>query len=155
LIPDDFDIHAINTSGESFLHLLNTRHFVTQGIGESSAYLALLKYLKSRRFSFSNRDCHGQTILHILLKRSADAVIDSYEVRSILEGLSEVIKILELDLNALDNQDYNVGDELIAWCDKLPIGESPVHSRMSSLVHRYRSPQNFNISFRLQIYSEN
>jgi len=158
LIPDDVDIHARNTSNESFLHLLDTRYFGTQGIGGSPAYLGLLKYLKGRGFSFSNRDCHGRTILHVLLKRSmlVDAVIDPHDVRSILEDLSDILEVLNPDLNALDNQGYNVGDELITWCVKLPSTiESPVHSRVVSLVNRYRNPLNANVSFRLQISSAN
>jgi hypothetical protein len=158
LIPDDVDIHARNTLSESLLHLLDTRYFGTQGIGGSPAYLGLLKHLKSRGFSFSNRDCHGRTILHILLKRAklVDAIIDPHDVRSILEDLSDILEVLKPDLNALDNQGYNVGDELISWCVQLPSTlESPVRSRAVSLVDRYRNPLNANTSFRLQICPAN
>jgi len=50
LIPDDIDIHARNTLGESFLHVLDTCYSGTQGIGGSPAYLGSLKHLKCSRF---------------------------------------------------------------------------------------------------------
>lgn len=158
LIPHDVDIHARNTMNESFLHLLDTGYSGKQGIGGSPAYLGLLKYLKSRRFSFSDRDCHGRTILHVLLKRSmlADAIIDPHDVRSILEDLLDILEVLKPDLNALDNQGCNIGDEIITWCDRLPSTiELQIHSRVVSLVNRYRNPLNANISFRLQISPAN
>jgi len=66
-------------------------------------------------FSFSNRDCYGRTLLHVLLKRSmlADAIIDLHDVRRILEDLSGIFDVLKPDFNSLDNQGYNVEDELL------------------------------------------
>jgi hypothetical protein len=159
LIPDDIDIHAKNTSGENFLHVLDTRYFGIQGIGGSPAYLGLLKHLQGREFSFSNRDCHGRTILHVLLKRSTlvDATaIDPHDVRSILQDLSDILQVLQPDLNALDNQGHNVGDQLIAWGDKLPsTTKSLVHISVGALVALYRNPLTSSISFRQELCSPN
>jgi len=43
----------------------------------------------------------------------ADAIIDLHDVRRILEDLSGIFDVLKPDFNSLDNQGYNVEDELL------------------------------------------
>ena len=145
------NIHAKNTSGDSFLNVLDTHSHGVGGTNSLSEYVDLLKELKKRGFSFSDRDCHGQTILHALLKHSTliKEVIFSKEVGGILQDLSELLKVLKPDLNALDNQGHNVGDQL----DQVLVlgSQLPSWRKVASLVKQYRLPLTRNISFREEI----
>lgn len=109
LVNQGVDVAARNRSGQTFMHVLNTKEFIEgQGI---RCYIELLSFLSRLNFPLSQRDFHGRTIAHLLYKARilfARGVADS----SISE-VHEIMQILDTDMNTLDNHGFNVGDELL------------------------------------------
>jgi hypothetical protein len=109
LVNQGVDVAARNRSGQTFMHVLNTKEFIEgQGI---RCYIELLGCLSILNFPLSQRDFHGRTIAHLLCKAGilfAHGVADS----SISE-MHEIMQILDTDMNTLDNHGFNVGDELL------------------------------------------
>jgi Ankyrin repeats (3 copies) len=109
LVNQGFDVSARNRSGETFMHVLKTKKFIqVHGLG---GYIALLKFLSTLNFSFSQRDLHGRTIAHHVCKNgvlfSADVANNS------ISKILQILQILNTDMNTLDNHGFNVGDEFL------------------------------------------
>jgi ankyrin repeat protein len=91
LIHKGADILAKNTSGETFLHVLNVER-----IGGIKKYFALLKLLEDRQFPFSIRDYHGRTIAHCFFE-----AVDLKKIPT--KVFEQIVSILKPDIYALDN----------------------------------------------------
>ncbi|KAF4625416.1 hypothetical protein G7Y89_g12751 [Cudoniella acicularis] len=117
------DINARNSSGETFMHVLNTDSF---GFGQNpiTLYRRLLYRLEKLEFAVHSRDSHGRTVAHVALsnpmlfgKDFIDAVLegnqeqDRYDSPNPLDLLwdhSYVVQYLSNELATLDNQGCNV-----------------------------------------------
>jgi hypothetical protein len=108
LIDNGADVRARNSSGETFMHVLKTKKFIeSQGMPN---YITLLRLLSDLNFPFLQRDVHGRTIAHLLCE---DGWIFYFERRQYSwSGLLEVLQILNINMDALDNHGFNVGDEI-------------------------------------------
>jgi hypothetical protein len=98
-------IHARNTSGENFLHLLCENG--PRNDKEVEDFLHFLKELSAQGFSFSERDHHGRTFLHTLLQ---NIVVHQYSVDSV----KQLAMISKLDLCDKDNSGTSIKDVLIS-----------------------------------------
>jgi Ankyrin repeat len=91
LIEEGADIRAKNTSGETFMHVLNQT-----SLGSTKNLCRLLSLLTTLSFPFSDRDCHGRTIAHSLLNG-----IDIKDIPT--ETWKEILSILKPDIFSFDN----------------------------------------------------
>lgn len=118
LINQGVDVAARNRSGQTFMHVLNTKEFIEgQGI---RCYIELLGFLSRLNFPLSQRDFHGRTIAHLLYKArvlSAGGVTDISN-----SEVHQIIQILDTDMNTLDNHGFNVGDELLQSTETVKSG---------------------------------
>jgi ankyrin repeat protein len=151
LIDNGADIRARNSSGETFMHVLKTKKFIKrQGM---SSYITLLRYLSDLNFPFSQRDVHGRTIAHLLCE---DGWIFCFE-RSQYSGsvLLEVLQILNINMDALDNHGFNVGDKIQMSAEKfahqLRFNDSDTSlaiNRVKELLFLHRRRGFLQVSFR-------
>ena len=158
LVSRGFDICAKNIAGQNFLHTMDTGQLDGQvGIYGLSKYVSLLQYLKDVNFPFSDRDCHGRTILHVFLNENKlfKHATDWHQITiKIVEAISTIFSILQPNLDLSDNQGYVLEDLLANWCDQMPAGEmwSRGGLRLQSLIRSnsvlYGKPLNIKISFR-------
>ena len=95
LIESGAKVQAVNSFGETFMHLIQ---FIPPG--SEREYIDMLKLLQSLNFPFSQRDFHGRTILHKL--EIADFDADDIEV------LGEIFDVFKPDFAALDNSGRGV-----------------------------------------------
>jgi hypothetical protein len=148
------DVRAKNTSGQSFMHVLDTRAFQ-----DISGYVILLRHLNGLNFPFSDRDCHGRTIMHGLLQGPSVLEFNTARVEASQEGylkaLSEIFLILQPDMNALDNYGDSVGDLLALFRDEMNlVSELPLRGRVLELMSLYQNPLSIDISFRKELSSK-
>jgi hypothetical protein len=109
LLNQGVDVAARNRSGQTFMHVLNTKEFIEgQGI---RCYIELLSFLSRLNFPLSQRDFHGRTIAHLLCK--AEILFGHGVTECRISGVHEIMQILDTDMNTLDNHGFNVGDELL------------------------------------------
>lgn len=94
LINMGADVAAVNSFGETFLHLIRSVPFK-----DTAAYIFLLKYLESLSFPFTLRDYHGRTFLHTLLEQPDHKILG-------INGdiLRDICNIVKPDLKAMDNR---------------------------------------------------
>ncbi|KAF8866094.1 ankyrin [Acephala macrosclerotiorum] len=85
LIKDGVDVHARNSAGETFFHLLDESI-----VKDTPIFLMLLEILRSKFFDFSQRDCLGQTPFHLLMQPWMD--------KSILEQILIEFPSLKIEL---------------------------------------------------------
>jgi hypothetical protein len=96
LIREGANIHAKNTSGETFMHVLRYEF----GFHVDS-FVPLLEMLKSQAFDFDHRDYHGRTILQAFFQLNSGA-----------EQKKEITRIFEImkpSWNSFDNQGNTLG----------------------------------------------
>jgi ankyrin repeat protein len=98
------DAALVNTSGETFVHILFGRLPLEYLLSNN---LYLVKYLVAANFDFSCRDYHGRTPLHTLLQ----------EKMNLREGdlamLKEVFQLLRPDLDCVDNFGFSIRSYLL------------------------------------------
>ena len=154
------DVHAKNTMGETFMHVLNTEQFgfspgVLPGVLALEEYVKLLTELETLNFPFSDRDCDGRTIIHVCLNdhRLFKVTIGELQkVERLFRALSNAALILQPDSNAMDNRGYKIGDQVMALRDQMPWSlKSLVQKQVLALVARCRVPVTVNISFRQEL----
>jgi len=111
LVNQGVDVAVRNKSGQTFMHVLNTKEFIRgQGL---ECYIELLTFLSSLNFRFSQRDFHSRTIVHHICK---DGALFSAEVADdTISKILHILRILNTDMNTLDNHGFNVGDEFLQW----------------------------------------
>jgi ankyrin repeat protein len=98
LIDMGADVQAVNSFGETFLHLIRS-----VPLKDTAAYVFLLNYLASLNFPFTQRDHHGRTFLHTLLEQPEDKI--SGITGDILRDICHIVKP---DLKAMDNRGYTI-----------------------------------------------
>jgi hypothetical protein len=151
LIDNGADIRARNSSGETFMHVLNTKKFIER-LGMTS-YITLLRFLSDLDFPFLQRDVHGRTIAHLLCE---DGWIFCFERRQYSwSGLLEVLQILEINMDSLDNHGFNVGDEIQLSAERFVNQQhfnrsdtSLAINRVKELLFLYRRRGFLEVSFR-------
>jgi hypothetical protein len=116
------------------MHVLKTKKFIeSQGM---SSYITLLRFLSDLNFPFLQRDVHGRTIAHILCE---DGWIFCFERRQYSwSGLLEVLQILNINMDALNNHGFNVGDEIQMSAEKFVHQHSFNDSDASLAINRVR-----------------
>jgi ankyrin repeat protein len=153
-VDQGVDIAARNSSGQTFMHLLKTEQFLQrQGFANSLGYIALLKYLSELNFPFSQRDFHGRTIAHLICK---DGILFSPEVkgnRAINKATQvlEILRILDTDMDALDNHGFKAGDEILKSAknaDRDMDNYHVVERAIQEFLETCRRPGLLQISFR-------
>ena len=94
LIDMGADVKAVNSFGETFLHLVRS-----VPVTGAAAYIFLLKHLASLSFPFTLRDHHGRTFLHTLLEQPDHKILG-------INGdiLRDICSIVKPDLKAMDNR---------------------------------------------------
>lgn len=98
LIKQHANIHATNTAGETFLHLL---HAPT----EEDDVCALIEELSIQGFDFSQQDDHGQTSLHLLTR--------PWHPQQYLTKVIKKFNSLGLPLrNSRDNLGFSLSDQM-------------------------------------------
>jgi hypothetical protein len=105
MILEGASIHARNTSGENFLHLLCENS--PPNNEEMVDFLHFLAELSAQGFSFLERDHHGRIFLHILFRH---IVVRQYSVDSI----KQLFLISKLDLHDKDNSGTSIKDLLLS-----------------------------------------
>jgi ankyrin repeat protein len=118
LIESGAKVQAVNSFGETFMHLIQ---FIPPG-GERD-YIEMLKLLESLNFHFSQRDFHGRTILHKLLEMP---YLDSDDI----EALGEIFDIFKPDFAAVDNSGRGIFQLAQEYLSKRPLeltGGQPMH----------------------------
>lgn len=98
LIDMGADVQAVNSFGETFLHLIRS-----MPLKDTAAYIFLLKLLTSLSFPFTQRDHHGRTFLHTLLEQPDDKISGINA-----EILRDICHIVKPDLKAMDNRGYTI-----------------------------------------------
>jgi len=153
-VDQGVDIAARNSSGQTFMHLLKTEQFLRrQGFANSLGYIALLNYLSELNFPFSQRDFHGRTIAHLICK---DGILFSPEVkgnRAINKATQvlEILRILDTDMDALDNHGFKAGDEILKSAknaDRDMDNYHVVERAIQEFLETCRRPGLLQISFR-------
>lgn len=137
------DILAKNSSGETFMHLLDPIVFwACKKATIADEYLDLLRYLKSIGFPLSHPDCHGRTIAHL----HSHSLRITYVHGGGWAMVAKVVRCLDTDLNTLNNFGYSVSRQmgLLRRC-----GSDVVKTILSI----YSKPASSNISFRHEIFS--
>jgi ankyrin repeat protein len=91
LIREGANIHAKNTSGETFMHVLRYEFWVY-----GDPFVSLLKMLESQAFDFDHRDYHGRSILQAFFQLNPRAK----NVKEIIQ----IFGIMKPSWNSFDNQ---------------------------------------------------
>jgi hypothetical protein len=133
------------------MHVFKTKEFI-----ESHAlpgYLLLLRYLSSLNFPFFQRDFHGRTIAHSFSRDGWALCFRRFKGRHCSSSqLLEVLQILNIDMNAMDNHGFNVGDEILNSAEKYAnmqkLDTAQVMVQLGEVVTRFRGDSWHKISFR-------
>jgi hypothetical protein len=104
LIEGGADIHAKNTTGQTFLHVFKVSSFST-----TARRMYLLKKLAALGFQFSQRDCHGQTSAHAFVRQWWN-IAGRDQIVWAIDEFDDMCKIMDVDLCSMDNHGYRVGD---------------------------------------------
>jgi ankyrin repeat protein len=150
LIDGGANCNALNTSGQTFMHVLNERTTNYLKHVHCSIYLALLKKLQSHNFPFSHQDCHGRMLAHNL----SPAVLASF-MRS--SSLPEILSILDINLNCVDNYGIDAGHGLGKSPEALPSDTIAPYwlEETEAIVATHRRLPKANISFRRTLLNPN
>jgi ankyrin repeat protein len=105
IIRQGVDVCRYNTFRETFLHILCRKGPRT--LKDTDDFLLLLKDLSKVGFPFLRQDCHGRTILHVLLQHSYNYVYDVLVLR-------QMFWIINPNLNSRDNSGLSIKDHLEA-----------------------------------------
>jgi ankyrin repeat protein len=117
LIREGANIHAKNTSGETFMHVLRYEFWVY-----GDPFVSLLKMLESQAFDFDHRDYHGRSILQAFFQLNPRAK----NVKEIIQ----IFGIMKPSWNSFDNQ----GNTLRTTCPHLNLaGESGWRAKLGFL----------------------
>lgn len=111
MIARGSEVLHINSSGESFLHILCQKGLHT--IQDATSFLGILSELEKMGFPFSTPDYHGRTILHHLFQYTDDFIID-------IDRLSRLFRIVKPDLNVYDNTGSSVAKCIRVYSSKAP-----------------------------------
>jgi hypothetical protein len=148
LIDHGVDVAARNSSGETFMHVLQTKQFIESHT--LPGYLVLLRFLSNLNFPFSQRDFHGRTIAHSFSKYGWALSFRRFNCSS--SQLREVLKILNIDMDALDNHGFNVGDEILHSAEKYAheqkLDTFQAMAQLKEVVARFRVHWRLKINFR-------
>jgi ankyrin repeat protein len=128
------DIHSVNTSGATFLHVL----FRFMQPHQILHFLPLLRRLADLGFSFLIRDYWGRQPVHLLLKGAHSPSLDS------VDRLEEVFSILKPDIDALDI-DGRSARSLISN----RFGQGKMKTRVSEFLSQFPWSKNSTLEFRV------
>ena len=90
------DIHARNTGGDTFMHVLNLESFADHSVLDH--YETLVAYLLKRRFDFSLQNYSGRTIPKVFLESLERLPAKKFAPELIPQRLNSIISRMEIDL---------------------------------------------------------
>jgi ankyrin repeat protein len=147
VITRGVNINAKNTSGESFMHVLNV-----PALGDVAEYIDLLRFLQNHDFRFLDRDHHGRTVAHKFFEGAK-----LWEIN--MRHLEEIFLRLRVDFSAVDNLGYDFGlnDLVSSWKSAALVEENETmsHGKLSSLRARHCDPQYLMVDYRAMLQSQN
>ncbi|KAF4634796.1 hypothetical protein G7Y89_g3324 [Cudoniella acicularis] len=133
---------AKNTSGETFLHVLNLSNFSVANDEGIVEYILLLRRLKDVGYPFSAQNCHGQSVAHITLKNWDDAFskLGLLRQNTLTSNPIEALQLMNANINALDNYGNCPGD---FWRWYKGVARSYVHNITDELGYSMNMPSLF------------
>jgi hypothetical protein len=163
------------------MHLLETKQSIeSHGL---PSYLELLRIFSNLEFPFFQRDFHGRTIAHSFSKVGWALCfrrVSPHRVKERRCSTSQLLKphliqvqqILNIDMDALDNHGFNVGDEILHSAEKYAyeqeillsadksgneqkLGASQAMVQLKDLVARFRVHGRLKINFRKALAKSN
>jgi len=111
LLVRGVEVLHLNTTGETFLHLLCQNGLHTAE--DVEGFVDILTELEKDGFPFSTADYHGRTILHNLFQNTDDFIID-------IDMLSKIFQIMRTDLNVCDNTGTSVAKCIRTYSIRAP-----------------------------------
>lgn len=114
MIERGADFKAKNTSGETFMHVLDFRNFDLGYGGKMPEYVSLLRGLKNLGFPFWARDVHGRTVAHSALLDWDIFFLKLGLLQSTPASHLDALQLMGTNLKALDNYGDRPGDRR-AW----------------------------------------
>jgi ankyrin repeat protein len=104
MIKAGADPRSLNTSGETFLHIL----FSHQNLKTLPLWISFLRYLDKLDFPFSTQDYHGRTIFHLI----QNGLKDYDHSPNVVEKVITIMNLTKVSLNVMDNRGLAIYDHL-------------------------------------------
>jgi ankyrin repeat protein len=95
------NVHVKNTSGETFMHVLNLASFDHAHALED--YLRLVRQLLDMGFNFQQRDYHGRTIPHVFFKSSTGLLSNWRDLKALWTSIMKIFALMEIDISDFDS----------------------------------------------------
>jgi ankyrin repeat protein len=122
----------LNTSGESFLHLLRCK--TLEDLQLCCSLLGSLCNTRKIVDLFSLRDYHGRTILHRILQNQPDEGFEAI-THCTVTSVQRILEITEIPIDSRDNQGKNIREILEDRVDELKL---PLRIDLLSPTTRYQ-----------------